>query len=108
LNRLVVFHEIWYRGNAIQGDLNAIIFNPISSTVLKWLRFKVVSWRHDFELCTAMVWDCFIVGWLWLDHLQSLANVTMATIAIGKVGKLVLPRTSCRRHVILNTVLTRV
>jgi hypothetical protein len=23
------FHEIWYRGNANQGDLDAIIFNPI-------------------------------------------------------------------------------
>jgi hypothetical protein len=28
LNCLVDFHEIWYGGNAIQGDLNAIIFNP--------------------------------------------------------------------------------
>jgi hypothetical protein len=25
-----------------------------------------------------------IVGLLWLHHIQSLANVTMATIAIGK------------------------
>jgi hypothetical protein len=54
--------------------------------------FKSISWRHDFQPCTAMVWVCLIAGLLWL---QSLANVTMATIAIGKVGKLVLPRTSC-------------
>jgi hypothetical protein len=40
-----------------------------------------------------MVWDCLIVELLWLHQIQSLANVTMATIAIGKVGKLVLPRT---------------
>jgi hypothetical protein len=26
-----------------------------------------------------MVWDCLIVGLLWLHHIQSLANVTMAT-----------------------------
>jgi hypothetical protein len=26
-------------------------------------------------------WDCLIVGLLWLPHIQSLANVTMATIA---------------------------
>jgi hypothetical protein len=26
--------------NFIQGDHNAIIFNPIASTILKWLRFK--------------------------------------------------------------------
>jgi hypothetical protein len=44
--------------NAIQGDLGAVIFNPISSTVLKWLMFKVVSWRHDFQP------NCLIVGLL--------------------------------------------
>jgi hypothetical protein len=95
LNRLVDFHEIWYGGNAIQGDLEAIIFNPTSAAVLKLLRFKVVSWRHDVQPCTAMVWDCLIVGLLWLQHIQSLANVTMATIATGKVGNLVRSRTSC-------------
>jgi hypothetical protein len=31
LNRFVDFHEIWYGGNAIQGDLDAIIFNPMAS-----------------------------------------------------------------------------
>jgi hypothetical protein len=40
-------------------DLDAIIFNPIPSTILKWLRFKVAIWRHDFQSCIAMVWDCF-------------------------------------------------
>jgi hypothetical protein len=28
------FHEIWYRGNAIQGDLDVIIFYPIVSVIL--------------------------------------------------------------------------
>jgi uncharacterized membrane protein len=28
---LVEFHKIWYGGNAIQGDLDVIIFNPIAS-----------------------------------------------------------------------------
>jgi hypothetical protein len=95
LNRLIDFHDIWYEGNAIQGDIDAIIFNPISSTILKWLRFKVVSCRHDVQPYTAVVWDCLVVGVLWLHNIPSLTNVTMATIAIGKVGKLVLPRTSC-------------
>jgi hypothetical protein len=27
-NCLVDFHEIWYGGDAIQGDLNVIILNP--------------------------------------------------------------------------------
>jgi hypothetical protein len=30
------------QGNAIQGDLDAIIFNAITSTILKLLKFKVV------------------------------------------------------------------
>jgi hypothetical protein len=37
---LVDFHDIWWGGDAIQGHLDAIIFNPIASTTLKWLRFK--------------------------------------------------------------------
>jgi hypothetical protein len=62
-------------------DLDAVIFNPISSTILKWLRFKAVSWGHDFQPCTAKVWDCLIVGLFWLHHIQSLANVPVATTA---------------------------
>jgi F0F1-type ATP synthase assembly protein I len=50
-----------------------------------------------------MVWDCLIVGLLWLHHIEPLANATMETIAIGKVGKLVLPITSC--HIILTLLL---
>jgi hypothetical protein len=42
LSVLVNFHEIWYGSNAIQGDLDAIIFNPIASIILKLLRFKFV------------------------------------------------------------------
>jgi hypothetical protein len=82
---VVDFHDIPQGGNAIQGDLDAVIFNPISSTILKWLRFKVVSWRHDVQPCITMVWDCLIVGLFWLHHTQSLANVTMATIAYSDV-----------------------
>jgi hypothetical protein len=62
-------------------ELDAVFFNPISSTILKWLRFKIIIWRHDFQPFTAMVWDCLIVGLLWLHHIQYLPNVTMATIA---------------------------
>jgi hypothetical protein len=99
---LVDFHEIWYGGNAIQGDLAAIIFNHRSSTIMKWLVSKVVSWRHDFQPCIAMLCDCLVVGLLWLHHVQSLDNVNMATTAIGKVSKLVLPRTSCQEK--LNSI----
>jgi hypothetical protein len=33
---------MWYGSNAIQGDVDAIIFNTIASIILKLLRFKVV------------------------------------------------------------------
>jgi hypothetical protein len=39
---LVDLHENWYGGKAIKGDLEAIIFNPIASIILKLLRLKVV------------------------------------------------------------------
>jgi hypothetical protein len=39
---LADFHEIWYRGYAIQGGLDAIIFKPIASIILKLLRFRIV------------------------------------------------------------------
>jgi 4-hydroxy-L-threonine phosphate dehydrogenase PdxA len=55
---MVDLYDIWYGADAIQGDLDAIIFNPIAKTILKWLKFKVVSWMHDFQPCTAMIWDC--------------------------------------------------
>jgi hypothetical protein len=34
------FNEIWYGGNAIQGDFDAIIFIRIVSAIFKWLLFK--------------------------------------------------------------------
>jgi hypothetical protein len=39
---LVDFHDIWHGGKAIQGDFDAIIFNPIASIILKLLGFRFV------------------------------------------------------------------
>jgi hypothetical protein len=39
---MVDFHEVWYGGTDIQGDLDAIIFNPMASIILKILRLKIV------------------------------------------------------------------
>jgi hypothetical protein len=47
----------------IECELDAIIFNPISSTVLKWLSLKFVSWKHDFQPCAELVWDCSLLGY---------------------------------------------
>jgi hypothetical protein len=30
------------------------MFNPISSTILKFFRLEVVSWRHDFSVLIAI------------------------------------------------------
>jgi hypothetical protein len=38
---LVDFHELWYRGNATEGDFDAVIFNPISSTILRGSKLLV-------------------------------------------------------------------
>jgi hypothetical protein len=38
--------EPWQEGDAIQGDLDEIILNLMVSTILKWLRFRVVRWMH--------------------------------------------------------------
>jgi hypothetical protein len=81
---LVDFHKIWYGDNAIEGDPDAIICNPMAS---KWLRRKVEGMM--FSLAQPMVWDCFIVGLVLLGVFDcwfiiigiSLANSTMATIA---------------------------
>jgi hypothetical protein len=35
LSRFVDFHEIWYGGDAIEANLDAIILNPIASTIVK-------------------------------------------------------------------------
>jgi hypothetical protein len=34
--QLVDFHELQQGGHVTQGDLNAINFNPVFSTILKW------------------------------------------------------------------------
>jgi hypothetical protein len=39
---MVDFHEMWYGVNVIQGNLDALIFNPIASIILKLLSFKFV------------------------------------------------------------------
>jgi hypothetical protein len=72
--------------------------NPIASTILKWLRFKFVSWMKDFQPCSEIVRDylhCWvttvtsyrvlvlfsIVGFQWSEHKPSLADVIMGTKA---------------------------
>jgi hypothetical protein len=81
----VDFGEICQADAAIQGNLDAEIVNPISSSILKWLRLKVVSWRHDVQPWTANGLGLFdswvsIVGLLFIVGM-SLAKCIMETIA---------------------------
>jgi hypothetical protein len=81
---LVDFYEILYVDDAIEGDLDAIIFNPIASTILKWLRFTVVSWIHYLPysaLLNNRLGLFSIVGFPWVHHIPPLTNVTMDTNA---------------------------
>jgi hypothetical protein len=55
---LVELYEIWFGGNAIQGDLDAIIFNPIASI---------------FFLQIIEVQSCYVSLaklWVWIDYVS--------------------------------------
>jgi hypothetical protein len=43
-NHLVDFYEIQYGGHAIEGDLDAKIFNAVAATIPKWRTFKLLRW----------------------------------------------------------------
>jgi hypothetical protein len=73
LDQVVDFYEIWYVCDAIQGDLDAIIFNPIAPAILKWLRFEFVRWA----LVISGLWLFLREGFPWLHHAPSLGDVTM-------------------------------
>jgi hypothetical protein len=38
--------EILYGGDEIEGDLDSIPFNPVVSTIPKWLTFKFLRWAQ--------------------------------------------------------------
>jgi hypothetical protein len=52
LNQLVDFYEIRWKGHAIEGDLDAIIFNAVAATIPKWQTFKLVRWMQNLHQST--------------------------------------------------------
>jgi hypothetical protein len=80
LNHLVHFDEILYGGVTIVTDLDVITFNSITSTILKWLRFKCVRWMH-YPYHSALLNNGMglfsIIGFPRIQHTSSLADVTM-------------------------------
>jgi hypothetical protein len=53
------------------------IFNPIASTILKLLKFNLCVEYTIFSLSQQWFWIVYIVGLLWLHHIQYLADVTI-------------------------------
>jgi hypothetical protein len=51
LNRLVALDEMVYEGDAIEGDPDVLIYNPMSSNILKRLTFKC---RHSAPLSVGL------------------------------------------------------
>jgi hypothetical protein len=54
LNQLVDFCEIQWGGHAIEGDLDAVLFDPVPSTIPKWRTFKRPRWMQKLHQST---WD---------------------------------------------------
>jgi hypothetical protein len=54
LNQLVDFYEIQQAGHAIEGDLDAVVFNAVAATIPKWPTFKLLRWMHNLHQST---WD---------------------------------------------------
>jgi hypothetical protein len=49
LKQFVDSHENQQGGHAIECDPDAIIFNPIASTILKWRTFKLLRWMQNLH-----------------------------------------------------------
>jgi hypothetical protein len=43
-----------YGGHVIKGDIDAIHFNPVPSSISKWRAFKLLRWIQNFHQLT---WD---------------------------------------------------
>jgi hypothetical protein len=52
LNQLVDFYEIQYGEIAIEGDLDAIVFNTVAAIITKWRTFKLLRWMQNLHQST--------------------------------------------------------
>jgi hypothetical protein len=79
------FREIWYAGTAIQDDLDVTLFNPVASTISKWRTFRFLRWGQLWYRLVDL--DEILYG----DGIE----YCLPQAYVGKVGILVLRRTSC-------------
>jgi hypothetical protein len=69
-----------YRGDGIVGEHDVLTFNSIASTGLKLFTFKFISrmhYLHHAAFLNSRLVLFSIVGFPWLRHTPSVANVTM-------------------------------
>jgi hypothetical protein len=64
-------------GDVIQGDLDAVIYNTIASTILKWL----IKFLRCALINSGLRLFMIVVGFPWQYKIKSLADVTMITKA---------------------------
>jgi hypothetical protein len=79
---LVDFHEIQYGGHAIEGDLEAIVFNAVAAiTIPKWRTLKLLRWMHNLHQST---WDD---GILYYDRSSEYEQLSMSEISGSHGGE---------------------
>jgi hypothetical protein len=84
INWFVDLEDLLYGGDDIVGYLDATTPNPIAPTSSKWLRFKVLKWiqcLHNSTLLNNGLGFKSVVGFSWLHHILSVADVSMETNA---------------------------
>jgi hypothetical protein len=54
------FYEIQYGDNTIEGDLDAILSNPVASTIPKWRTFKFLRWIQNLHQWTRAMKCCML------------------------------------------------
>jgi hypothetical protein len=78
--------EILYGGDDIEDDLDSILFNAVASNIQKWRTFKLL--RRVKLLNRLVNLDEILYG-------DNDTEYCLLQVYVGKVGILVLPRTSC-------------
>jgi hypothetical protein len=81
----VNFDEILYVDDDIKGDLDSILLYPTAPTIPKWWTFKLLRWALLLNRVVELDEILYGIGDVEYCLLQAY---------VGKVGILVLPRTS--------------
>jgi hypothetical protein len=78
--------EIFYGGDDVEGDIGSILLNLVASAIPKWRTFKLLMWAQLLNRLVDL--DEILYGGDAIEY-------CLLSAYVGKVGILVLPRTSC-------------